>query len=417
MRCKIKSIIKFLLINMLLLSCNIKEKKQGEHNNQGVHNFNEADGIVIKIPENICKSTIRLDSLISEIKLVILETTDESLIGSINKVLSVDGSFIIHDKSNNAIIRFNTEGKFINKLGSVGNGPGQFNEAYDVAIDESKDEISVLDLKGRKVMKYKLNGELVGVSPMKFLFQQHEYLSDIMVTNVYRSFNKNTPEIGNHKLAFASSEQKVISVNQEYAANDRNSYTSSNPLRKFSERIYFNDPFYNRILRVKDQDVYTEFSFDFGKKGWEAKLDFDLLEDTDIVELIKDYWFFNGEFVVSGKCLHFKIMEDKHVGYLYYFIDTGKMVYGNSYSFGINENRMRSLMFRHPKWLSNDDKFISSIDPYEILRAKKYIIDGGVDVLSKDELKILNCSTEEDNPILMIFELNSPNGSSNELIK
>ncbi len=401
---KIIDLMKLLSLNLLLLSCNVKEKTQID---QGVHNFNEGSGTIIKIPEDVGESTIKLDSLISDFKFIILETKEECLIGSINKVLSVEGFFIIHDKGNNTITRFDSEGKFINQIGSVGQGPNDYNEAYDVSINELKSEISVLDLKGRKLVKYRLNGELADVTPMKFLFQQLEYLKGIMVTNVYRSFNKHIPEIGNNKIAFASEDQGIVSVSQKYVENDRNTYTSANPLKKFMDRVYFNDPYYNRILRIKDQDVYTEFSFDFGNKGWDAKLDFDLLDDEDIKELIKDYWFFNGEFVASSKCLYFSVIGKDAGGKFYYFIDSGEMMYGNSHSYGVNGNRMELLMFRHPKWLTYDDKFISTIEPYEILNLKEYIIDGGLDVLSKDELKILNSSTVEDNPILMIYELNN----------
>jgi DNA-binding beta-propeller fold protein YncE len=41
------------------------------------------------------------------------------------------------DKDNQRIEKFDSNGKFITKWGSVGSGNGQFNEAQDIAIDSA----------------------------------------------------------------------------------------------------------------------------------------------------------------------------------------------------------------------------------------------------------------------------------------
>lgn len=116
-----------------------------------------------------CKITLKQNVPIDEyIKsydgYIPLETTDESLVGNISKLLYENGKLIVVDKGNNKILVFDaTTGKFLNCVGHQGRGPKEFISLRDVVVADGK--LYVLDM--GKILTYKLSGEFVGETRYK----------------------------------------------------------------------------------------------------------------------------------------------------------------------------------------------------------------------------------------------------------
>lgn len=73
---------------------------------------------------------------VCEVKYIPLELTDNSLIGSIDKILYRNKHFYIFDKSANmGILIFNENGKFIKVLNRTGEGPGEYIAPIDFDVD------------------------------------------------------------------------------------------------------------------------------------------------------------------------------------------------------------------------------------------------------------------------------------------
>ena len=93
-----------------------------------------------------------------------LETTDESLVGNISKLLYENGKLIVVDKGNNKILVFDAAtGTFLNCVGHQGRGPKEFISLRDVVVADGK--LYVLDM--GKILTYKLSGEFVGETRYK----------------------------------------------------------------------------------------------------------------------------------------------------------------------------------------------------------------------------------------------------------
>ena len=116
-----------------------------------------------------CKITLKQNVPIDEyIKsydgYIPLETTDESLVGNISKLIYEDGKLIVVDKGNNKILVFDAAtGKFLNCIGHQGRGPKEFISLRDVVVADGK--LYVLDM--GKILTYKLSGEFVGETRYK----------------------------------------------------------------------------------------------------------------------------------------------------------------------------------------------------------------------------------------------------------
>lgn len=362
--------------------------------------------IDIGIPKDIYKSEIPLSSLISEIQLIPLETNDSCLIGQINKILTDKNFYIVHDKDNNSIFMFDTTGNFMYRIGKVGDGPTEYTQAWDVSLDREKQEVSVLDLSGRKLIKYKYNGDYINSIRINFLFTQHEYIDSIMVANTFRSYNKHMTSIFGYELVFAQDDQKVIGKALPYNLDLKNSYNTLNPLRKFSDRVYYSDPFKNCIYEIKQTKVFPKYKIDFGKLGWDSSIDVDELTSNELRELFKEHLYFNGEYVVSENYLFLRIEGNMMPGLkIYYSLSSDSIQYG-SYFNDVKKSGFSGFLFYDPKWLRYDGKFISSINPYTFVDIINDVLDSQGEFINEKEKNIIKNATEGDNPIIIVFQIN-----------
>lgn len=69
-----------------------------------------------------------------DFEIIPLETTEESLIGEIGKVILHDSCFFVEDNTQKAILIFDWKGKYINKISRLGRGPGEYVNILDFDV-------------------------------------------------------------------------------------------------------------------------------------------------------------------------------------------------------------------------------------------------------------------------------------------
>lgn len=100
--------------------------------------------------------------------IVPLETSQESLIGHIDKVFVKDERVYILDKrKRQALFVFDIMGKFLFKIHDVGYGPGEYTTLFDVTVDE-EGNIYLLDVGRRNFIKYDNKGQFIDQNFMEF---------------------------------------------------------------------------------------------------------------------------------------------------------------------------------------------------------------------------------------------------------
>ncbi len=116
--------------------------------------------------------------LLSDIQLIPLETTPESLIRGITQIKFFENRYYIHDYRRSQIFVFDKEGYFLFTLNEKGNGPGQYLNLSDFAIDTVRRNLVVLcavnnalffyDLKGKFIEKKRLPDIVGAYSSLQF---------------------------------------------------------------------------------------------------------------------------------------------------------------------------------------------------------------------------------------------------------
>ena len=99
----------------------------------------------IKIVELNNKELLYSD-VYTGVNYAILETNNESAIGNIEKLeVASNKDFIVFDRANGKILRFDSTGIFLNKIGMMGHSKDEYINPELMAYDEFNDNVIVYD--------------------------------------------------------------------------------------------------------------------------------------------------------------------------------------------------------------------------------------------------------------------------------
>ena len=129
-----KSILLLLIITLLGCSSN---KKQEPISKSGVP--------VINLSEDVSTvPSLLLSEAAEKLEIVPLEMTDESVLSDITEMQVTDHNIWIDHGREFYIYRFSRSGKFLNKIGSIGQGPGEYTNYSTFLVDEDKKEVYII---------------------------------------------------------------------------------------------------------------------------------------------------------------------------------------------------------------------------------------------------------------------------------
>lgn len=153
--------ILFIVSLLLVVSCNSKKAT-----NEIV--VEEKGPQVINIEEAIGKPSvdILLSEALNKLDVLPLETTQECLLSDIGNIQIMNDNIIILD-FRAGICRFSRDGKFLNKIGSRGQGPGEYLYPKNIMCDGKSNRICIQESDGRgdSFKWYDLNGRFICEQP------------------------------------------------------------------------------------------------------------------------------------------------------------------------------------------------------------------------------------------------------------
>ena len=130
-----KHIFLILILFFLFLACVNQRNKTSHYTEDQIASLSLDSTTLLKVETKslltvdlnpfLKKQEYDLGSLIDEVKLIPLETTDESLVSSIYKIIVTGSNIYIYDKfKGGGIIIFDKGGKFVKRI-PYGQGPGE----------------------------------------------------------------------------------------------------------------------------------------------------------------------------------------------------------------------------------------------------------------------------------------------------
>lgn len=120
----------------VLLGCS-SNKKQEPISKSGIP--------VINLSEDVSTvPSLLLSKVAEKLEIVPLEMTDESVLSDITEMQVTDHNIWIDHGREFYIYRFSRSGKFLNKIGSIGQGPGEYTNYSTFLVDEDKKEVYII---------------------------------------------------------------------------------------------------------------------------------------------------------------------------------------------------------------------------------------------------------------------------------
>jgi hypothetical protein len=342
--------------------------------------------------------SINLSILIEDFQYVELETTDSSIFSYAKQIIVNNNRlFIMDTQSLNSVFEFDLDGKFVNKISNVGQGPGEYLMLFDMKLNEDKNELWVKDIAQNKILKYDINS-------LKFKSEfkpnwEALYFDFIPKTDDYLIYNIKDIIHNDSSYAFhIAIMNKDGNVKEFKSPTDFSTGYALNPFSQFQNNgniVFFSHPYTNIIYEFGAKGTCNTYALDIENieyppikylKGNVGRKDFiNTVRESEYV----NFHLFNGT-------------EDNYIASLY----TNKQYY-----FGIfNKKRNEGINF--PIKAIIDDLGIGCFKfPQFIYNNYCYVIvyrdELDADKLKNNELlsRIFEESKSEDNPVLLKYRL------------
>lgn len=125
-------------------------------------------------------STAYLSDFTDSIQYIPLESKGEkSLLSDIDQIFFCDTNIFISDRDQKVILRFNKNGKFLNRIGKIGKGPGEYAKNEYIGLNREKKNILVWDNPQTRFITYSFNGDFI----------KQEKINEYLIFNIYPKGN------------------------------------------------------------------------------------------------------------------------------------------------------------------------------------------------------------------------------------
>ncbi len=346
---------------------------------------------IIILNHNADKNTALLpDTIFEEIVFTPLETSNESIIGTFDKLeVKEDRFYILDTRLSNALFVFDKSGNFKFKIRAIGKGLGEFTHLNDFCIYKNQ----ILLLGHKKVLFYNLDGDFIEEKKIKWAAWNISVLDE---QNVFLFDNSH---VSKNKFC----DYHIIKTN--FSFNKNKGYLK--PIQKELHSSYrfqlFNDSLYivspqcgdYTLYKYQDNKIIPYLKFDFGKYNIPRdKLNTEFSIELSMEEL-KPYIKVRN-FILGSKLTYINYSQNGTIFMGLYFLTNGKFISGA---------RFNNCIILPPSiHYINKNKLYSIIDAERLLRFDNVLRNKSNDVYKM----MLEENSSLQNTLQNISAINNP---------
>jgi hypothetical protein len=151
---------KIILFVIILLNFGCKSKPEQKDRSDGIDLKNTF--FTIDLPELMNKKReVKLSEIANSVEYVPLETTQNSILGTISEAKFTKDCIFIAQGRGQPIVQFDRSGKFIRTIGSIGRGPKEYVVMRCLNVDDGNKVIYVLSSYNGNVQAYSFDGDFI----------------------------------------------------------------------------------------------------------------------------------------------------------------------------------------------------------------------------------------------------------------
>lgn len=204
--------------------------------------------IHVDLPQKMTETC--LDTVFSSYTFIPLETREECLIGHIARIIKCPGCYCILDRDNANVFLFEEDGRFRCKLGNKGHAGNEHLDAWNVAYDSKSGCVVMLDLAGRRLLSYSLEGTLLKVTPLYFLYTDMAFVGDGLVCLTGTAHNSATDIVDLSRLVYTDSMQRPMRADFPTSERRRQEFCYEEFMTQCGDKVYFNDMITDTLWEV-----------------------------------------------------------------------------------------------------------------------------------------------------------------------
>ena len=378
----------------------------GLNNIQPLNILNE-NSLKIDLSDFLSDKETPISEFVESMIYIPLQTTKESLIGEIRKIIYLDNYVFIFDPYiSKTVFIFSNDGIFIKKI-PIGQGPQDIFRPIDFAVDEQQEHLIIYN--SYRLSFYDYQGNFVKRESLPFNFHNFRVLPNgylfVSVANIYNIHLEAASEM---QVIITDKNFRIISVGFPFHYSKSLNYSITDYTSSFGNDVNFAFKFSDKIYRYVDTlTIIEDYHLDFARKGLPSRYLEMSWDDVQKALNSTSYYFFMGDYVENSTHESFQIKNlSKKSPLTVVFRDktSGKLKGGSNF---IDDGKI--FMFTAP-FTSYKDEFIGAFDAYNIYLSLLELKKDEKNKAAFDRLNALFGYLEEDaNPILVKYKLKNFN--------
>ncbi|WP_456094227.1 6-bladed beta-propeller [Paraprevotella xylaniphila] len=335
------------------------------------------------------------ESIYSSIKFIPLETHEQSILSSPNVFGMDSNNVLVWDQDE--ILRFDIQGKFLNRVGRLGRGHGEHGRINSANYDEKEKRIYVGNM-GGFIYKYDLEGNYIGqfkISENNEILQTVRFNKQLnALVCETRKYSGEGLQVNLRIVSPDGAEKGTYLVYKDHEQVSR-SMTRTGMLRNTSEGIMFMLPFDDKVTLLTQQGIIDTLTMDRGNFRPSRKL----CENRDYSDELYKTKYQIDNIVVTDKYFYLTVTMDKEQCDLLIDRHSHAFIHDKKYAYGSELEHLSLKGFKHVSfwpWVAFDNKAVDLLP---------------IDRFDNDDLEVLKKTAVNDyplddmsNPILVIAE-------------
>ena len=335
------------------------------------------------------------ESIYSSIKFIPLETHEKSILSSPNVFGMDSDNVLVWDQDE--IQRFDTHGKFLNRVGRLGRGHGEHGRINSANYDENEKRIYVGNM-GGFIYKYDLEGNYIGQFKIS---ENNEILQTVRFNKQLDALVCETRKYSGEglqvNLRCVSQDGEDKGTNLVYKDHEQvsRSMTRTGMLRNTSEGIMFMLPFDDKVTLLTQQGIIDTLTMDRDNFRPSRKL----CENWDYSDELYRTKYQIDNIVVTDKYFYLTVTMNKEQCDLLIDRHSHAFIHDKKYAYGSESEHLSLKGFKNVSfwpWVAFDNKAVDLLP---------------IDRFDNDDLEVLKKTAVNDyplndmsNPILVIAE-------------
>jgi hypothetical protein len=420
-----KTTIPFLFIIFFIsISCNNNGKKKEYPNATKITLNNIEESVALKCSD-----------LYDSISFVKLETTNKSIIGRIDKMIYYQNKYFILDiAESKSVLAFNSNGKYLRRIGRNGKGPEEYDQPNDITIDPFTKSIVIWHNNAKRLLYYDLEGKFQKSIAVDYYISSFSILDKNKFAYYFDNReNRNVPEKSKFNLLVVDTKGKHIFKALPYNNLGNFGFGSHNFFQRFNDDLLLSPGFKDTIFIVNEKSIIPKFIIDFGDQKLSNELRYNKIKFNK--EIGKSNFAYLSKFFETPNYFVFTFVYKGKIYKGFYSKKSGKLKYGNMFlndMYGLIEGTQilthnQDLIINYWEPGNNVEYFknilnntltdgvkikkellkMTELKGFSISDAKafKEVLKNAEFKPTKKEIDFVNSINSQDNPILVIYKL------------